>query len=221
MESSKVQWLQRMGIDVWRPRTVDRVAQDRTEAESPPRSTDAPIQPSHTKTKHSDNAHSSTETELSSSSRPGDHVKDQTSTLKQHVRIEVSCSLGAGLLLIKDNDALDRDFSEDIFRAYRLSKGEINKESGLSFFRFNWPAETRLKYIKGTDATLDGAKRAFLATTRTLKREFPKLIVAFGQQAVQLSGADTFDSARVLVCLEDPDSITFKNRLWNFLRDEP
>ncbi|MYF01708.1 MAG: hypothetical protein F4227_01650 [Gammaproteobacteria bacterium] len=125
------------------------------------------------------------------------------------------------MLLIKDDEALNREFTEDVFRAYRLLKRIDDVGTEVSFFRFNWPEETRLAHIKGgNDTSLEGAQRAFLAAARNARNGLPKFIIAIGQKAVQLTSVEIFDKARVLHCVEEADPSTFKKSIWAFLRDD-
>ena len=220
MDTHRVQWLQRMGIDVWRLRTVkDLSQQENLVKPSQPIKTTATQSTSLIEQRVERRPHT-TATDVVTSVGARNRKRTQKSTSNQRVQIEVCCSLEVGLLLIKENEALDRDFTEDIFRTYRLLKDLDVVDSEVSFFRFNWPTETRSSNVKGADdASLEGATRAFLATVRSFKKRLPDLIVAIGQKAVQLADSGIFDSAQVLVCLDDPNSLTFKNSLWNFLRD--
>ena len=221
MESSKVQWLQRMGIDVWRSRNVDSTPQDTSTDESSQESTNPTKHFSSSKTNSVGSRPDPTSTNISTGSGTVNTKKTKKSTSNQQAKIEVCCSLRDGLLLIKDNDALDRDFTEDIFRAFGLLKALDMKKSEVSFFRFNWPAEAEFRYVKeANDTTLEGARRAFLAKARSIEKMLPSFVVGIGKGAVQLSDDGTFEGARVLHCHNDPYSPAFKKLLWNFLRDD-
>lgn len=221
MDASRVQWLQKMGIDVWRPRTIERVPIERKLSESTQESTGSESRPLSSE-KQSGEPRVRT-TKKSSSRTKHSEVQDQNqeSNAAVHFKAEVFCSYGVGLLLIKDREALDRDIAEDIFRSYRLLKDSNTEQSEISFFRFFWPQATRLHSEKReVDESLEGAKLAFLATTRSSITALPNLVLAIGPSAVQLSGCGISDNARVLHCLDEPDSSTFKRTLWKFLRDE-
>ncbi len=221
MNLSKVQWLQKMGIDVWQPRTIDRTPRDTTPDESSQKS-DKPVIPtsrtSTTKVKPQSHA---PETDSPPSTKLKGQVSKQDRQSSRSVQVSVSCSSSAGLLLIKDDEAIDREFTEDVFRAYRLLKGIDDANAEVSFFGFNWPEETRLPHIKGgNDTSLAGAQRAFLAATRNAGDGLPGFVIAIGEKAVQLTSAGIFDNARVFHCLDEPDPRTFKKNVWTFLRDD-
>ena len=158
-------------------------------------------------------------------SPPSTKLKGQVSKQQRRsslgVQISVCCSSSAGLLLIKDDEALNREFTEDVFRAYRQLKRIDDVGTEVSFFRFNWPEETRLPHVKGgNDTSLEGAQRAFLALARNAGHGLPDFIIAIGQKAVQLTCAGIFDNAQVLDCLDESDPRTFKKNIWTFLRDD-
>lgn len=221
MKSSKVQWLQRMGIDVWRRRNVAYASQ-RAGLEEPTRETTEAVNSSSiSRRNRADNHSTATKTDSSPSLRKGEQTKSQELISTERIRIDVCCSIGAGLLLIKDDDALDRDFTEDVFRAFQQLKSLSSEESTVSFFQFSWPAESHLRYVKdANDATLESARRAFLAYARSFNKELPSHVVGVGKGAIQLSDKELFAGARVLHSLEDPVSPAFKRLLWNFLRDD-
>lgn len=217
MQSSKVLWLQKMGVEVWQFRTVDRVSRGILPDELPQsrnRSATAKLG----RTNRPPGA-----TNMDSVRVTRNQVQPRVETSPQphgRVQITVSCSFGSGLLLLKDDDALDRDFTEDIFRAYQFLKHESMEEEAVTFFPFIWPTETATWNIRNAnDESLDGARRAFLTTTKSFDQGVPKCVIAIGQQAVQLSSGDQWDEVRVLACLDAPDTIAFKNSLWAFLRD--
>ena len=221
IEASRVQWLQKMGIDVWRPRTIDRVPKELGLTEAARESTGSDSRPLGSE-KESLEPRVRT-TKKSSSRTKSSEIKDrkQESTLVQHFKTEVFCSYGSGLLLMKDKQALDRDMTEDVFRSYRLLNDVKADEASISFFRFFWPQETRLRYDKGkVDTSVEGARLAFLSTIRSSITELPDLVLAIGPSAVQLSDCGVLENARVLHCLDEPDSSTFKSTVWKFLRDE-
>ena len=221
MESSKIQWLQRMGIDVWRPRTVDRTSRDNTQDESEQKSDRPVIPPSSTSTTIEKPQSHAPETDSQPSTKLKEQVSKQQRGSSHGVQISVCCSSSAGLLLIRDDEALNREFTEDVFRAYRLLKRMNDVGTEASFFRFNWPEETRLPHVKGgNDTSLHGAQLAFLATARNAGNGLPKFIIAIGQKAVQLTNAGIFDNVRVLHCLDETDLRTLKNNIWTFLRDD-
>lgn len=221
MKTHKIQWLQRMGIDVWQPRTVDRTPRDNTQDESEQKSDRPVIPPSRTSTTKMKPRSHAPETDSPPSTKLKRQVAKQDRRTSQAVQISVSCSSSAGLLLIKEDEAINRDFAEDVFRAYRLIKGIDDSGTEVSFFGFNWPEETRLAHIKGgNDTSLEGAQRAFLAAARNARNGLPKFIIAIGQKAVQLTSVEIFDKARVLHCVEEADPNTFKKSIWTFLRDD-
>ena len=210
-----------MGIDVWRLRAVKDLSQQENLVNSSQPITTTARQSFSVREPPVVGRPHTTSRIAADSAGTGISKSEQKSTSSQRVQIEVYCSLGVGLLLIKENEALDRDFTEDIFRTHRLLKDVDAVDSEVSFFRFNWPSETRSSNVEGADdASLDGATRAFLAKVRSLKNRLPVLIVAIGQKAVQLADREVFDNAQVLVCRDDPNSQSFKCSLWKFLRDE-
>ncbi|MXW06563.1 MAG: hypothetical protein F4X56_01870 [Gammaproteobacteria bacterium] len=221
MDSNKVQWLQKLGIDVWRPRTVDRTQKDYIRDE-PAQESDRPESPSSSSSSSKVKPQSHA---LDSDSPPSTKSKGQVSKQDRQssrcVQVSVSCSFSAGLLLIKDDEAMDREFTEDVLRAYRLLKGIDGANAEVSFFGFNWPEEARLPHIKGgNDTSLEGAQRAFLAKARNAGNGLPGFIVAVGKKASQLASAEIFDEARVLHCVDESDPSTFKKSIWTFLRDD-
>lgn len=223
MEASRVQWLQKMGIDVWRPRTIERVPQDLTLSESAEDSTGSESRPiSASKKSVAPQVSATKKTSLRTKrSEIQDQNENQKSKPVEYFKTEVFCSYGVGLLLVKDSQALDRDIAEDIFRSYRLLKDDSTEQSEISFFRFFWPQATRLRYDKGeVDESLDGARLAFLSTIRSSITEPPDLVLAIGPSAVQLSDCGISKNARVLHFLDEPDSSKFKSTLWKLLRDE-
>ena len=221
MDSNKVQWLQRMGIDVWRPRTLDRTPPDNAPNESLQTSDKPEIPSSSTSTTIEKPQSHSPKTDSQPSTKLKGQVSKQQRRSSLGVHISVCCSSSAGLLLIKDDEALNREFTEDVFRAYRLLKGIDDYGTEVSFFGFNWPEETRLPHIKGgNDTSLAGAQRAFLAAARNAGNGLPGYLIAIGQKAVQLTSGEIFDNARVLHCVEEADPITFKKSIWTFLRDD-
>lgn len=221
MKAHKIQWLQRMGIDVWRPRTVDRSSRDNTQDESEQKSDRPVIHSSRTNTKKVKPRPHAPETDSPPSTKLKGQVSKQDRRSSNNVQISVCCSTLAGLLLIKDDEAINRDFAEDVFRAYRLLKSIDDAGAEVSFFGFNWPEETQLPYVKGgNDSSLQGAQRAFLAAARNAGNGPPGFVIAIGQQAVQLTCAGIFDNAQVLHCLDESDPRTFKKNIWTFLRDD-
>ena len=221
MKAHKIQWLQRMGIDVWRPRTVDRTSRDNTPDEFEQKSDRPVIHSSRTNTKKVKPRSHAPETDSPPSTKLKGQVSKQDRRTSQAVQISVSCSSSAGLLLIKDDEAINRDFAEDVFRAYRLIKGIDDSGTEVSFFGFNWPEETRLPHIKGgKDTSLAGAQRAFLAAARNAGNGLPGYLIAIGQKAVQLASVEFFDKTRVLRCVDESDPSTFKKSIWTFLRDD-
>ncbi|MCY3542108.1 MAG: hypothetical protein OXH31_09430 [Gammaproteobacteria bacterium] len=221
MNSDKILWLQRMGIDVWQLRTIDRTPGDNTPHESEQKS-DRPVIPSSrmstTKVKPQSLA---PETDSQPSTKSKGQVSKQDRRSSNDVQISVSCSTLAGLLLIKDDEAINRDFAEDVFRAFRLLKAIDDAGTEVSFYGFNWPEETQLPYVKGgNDSSLEGAQRAFLAAARNAGNGLPGFVIAIGQKAVQLTCAGIFDNAQVLHCLDESDPSTFKKSIWTFLRDD-
>ena len=218
MDSHKIQWLQKMGIDVWRPRTLDRTPPDNASNESLQTSDRLEIPSSGTSAKPQSHA---PETDSQPSTKLKEQVSKQQRRSSHGVQISVCCSSSAGLLLIKDDEALNREFTEDVFRAYRLLKRMNDVGTEASFFRFNWPEETRLPHVKGgNDTSLHGAQLAFLAAARNAGNGLPKFIIAIGQKAVQLTSVEIFKKARVLHCVEEADPSTFKKSIWTFLRDD-
>lgn len=221
MKSSKVQWLQRMGIDVWRPRTVQYTIQRSNIEESTQAITEDVNSSSSSKTKSKDGYSTATETDLATSSRKEEPTEKHEQISAEKVRIEVCCSIGCGLLLIKDISALDRDLTEDIFRAFHNLKGLNSDESKLSFFQFNWPAESQFRHVRDSnDASLESARQAFRAKARSSDRELPSYVVGIGKDSIQLADGELFKGARVLHSVEDPNSPAVKRLLWNFLRDD-
>ena len=221
MDSHKIQWLQKMGIDVWQPRTVERTPRDNTQHESEQKSERPEILSSRTSTKTVKPRSPAPETDSPPSTKLKDQVSNQDRRSVDGVQISVSCSSSAGLLLIKDDEAINRDFAEDVFRAYRLLKVIDDDRTEVSFFAFNWPEETRLPHIKGgNDTSLAGAQRAFRAAARNAGDGLPGFVIAIGPKAVQLTSAGIFDNARVFHCLDEQDPHTFKKNIWTFLRDD-
>ena len=221
MKSSKVQWLHRMGIDVWRPRTVEDTPQRTSVNESTQEITENVNSSSTSNTKSKDGYATATETDLATSSRKEEATEKHEPISTEKVRIEVCCSIGCGLLLIKDKSALDRDLTEDIFRAFHNLKGLNSDESKQSFFQFNWPAESRFRHVRdANDASLESARQAFRAKARSFYKELPSYVVGIGKNSIQLADQELFNGARVLHSLEDPNSPAVKRLLWNFLRDD-
>lgn len=221
MDPHKIQWLQKMGIDVWQPRTVERTPRDNTQHESEQKSERPEIPFSRTSANTLKPQYPAPETDSPPSTKLKGQVSKQDRRSRHSVKISVSCSSSAGLLLIKDDEAINRDFAEDVFRAYRLLKVIDDARTEVSFFGFNWPEETRLPYIKGgNDTSLAGAQRAFLAAARHAGDGLPGFVIAIGQKAVQLTSAAIFDNARVFHCLDEQDPHTFKKNIWTFLRDD-
>ena len=221
MNSDKVQWLQKMGIDVWQPRTIDRTPGDNTQHESEHKP-DSPVIPSSrmSTTKVKPQSHAP-ETDSPPSTKLRGQVSNQHRRSSHSVKISVCCSSSAGLLLIKDDEAHNREFTEDVFRAYRLLKRIDDVGTDVTFFRFNWPEETRLPHVKGgNDTSFEGAQLAFLAAARNAGNGLPKFIIAIGQKAVQLTSVEIFEKAKVLHCEEEADPSTFKKSIWTFLRDD-
>jgi len=209
-----------MGIDVWQPRTIDRTPRDTMQLESEQKS-DSPVIPSSkmSTTKVKPQSHAP-ETDSPRSTKLKGQVSKQQRRSSHGVQISVCCSSSTGLLLIKDEEALNREFTEDVFRAYRLVKRIDDVETDVSFFRFNWPEETRLPHVKGgNDTSLEGAQRAFLASARKAGNGLPEFIIAIGPMAVQLTSAGNFDNAQVLHCVDESAASTFKKSIWTFLRD--
>ena len=220
MNPSKVQWLQSMGIDVWQPRIVNGITPESGEDESSPKTLSSSVQSHRESAKTVENQPSVTKTVSSRSTESRAQVRTKDAPAIDRVQISVSCSSAAELLLIKDNEAIDRDFTEDVFRAYRLLKGIDDAGIEVSFFRFNWPEGTQLPYVKGgDDASLVGARRAFLAAARTAGKGLPEFVIAFGQKAVQLTSGGIFDQAQVFHCVDESDPRNFKKNIWTFLRD--
>ncbi|MYD45676.1 MAG: hypothetical protein F4W92_04930 [Gammaproteobacteria bacterium] len=221
MDSNKIQWLQKMGIDVWRPLTVDRTPEDNTQHESEQKSDKPVIPASRTSTTTVKPQSHAPETVSPPATKLKGQVSKQDRRSSHSVQISVSCSSSAGLLLINDDEAINRNFAEDVFRAYRLLKVIDDARPKVSFFRFEWPEETQLRNVKGGDDTsLEGARLAFLAAARTAGNGLPGYIIAIGPKAVQLTSGEIFDKARVLHCLDEFDALVFKNNIWTFLRDD-
>ena len=221
MDSSKVQWLQKMGIDVWQIRTADCTSPEITQIESTPKTTST-SPPSHSeRTKTVGNRSRAAKSRSSHSTEARTLVSKQDTSSVPRVQISVSCSVATGLLLIKDNEVIDRDITEDIFRAYRHSKQRDDADTEISFFQFDWPERAKLFYVKGgDDASLEGARLAFLAAVRTAGKGLPIFVIAIGQKAVQLTSGGTLGKAQVLHCLDESEPCVFKKNIWTFLRDD-
>lgn len=221
MKSSKVQWLQRMGIDVWRPRTVKDTSQRTSVKESTQEITENVNVLSTSNTTSKDGYSTATDADLATSLRKKESPEKHDSTSVEKVTIDVCCSIGSGLLLIKDNSAIDRDLTEDIFRAFQHLKGLNSDESQLSFFQFNWPTEAPFSSVRNSnDSSLESARQAFRAKARSLGKGLPSYVVGIGKNSIQLSDQKLFNGARVLHSFDDSASPAFKRLLWNFLRDD-
>lgn len=205
---------------MWQPRTVNRITPESGQDESSLKTPSASVQSHRERAKTVENQPSSIKRVSSRSTESRAQIRTKDAPSIDRVQISVSCSSAVELLLIKDNEAIDRDFTEDVFRAYRLLKGIDVAGIEVSFFRFNWPEGTQLPYVKGGDDTsLLGAQRAFLAAARTSGKGLPEFVIALGQKAVQLTSGGIFDHAQVFHCVEESDPRIFKKNIWTFLRD--
>lgn len=221
MDSNKVQWLQRMGIDVWQHRKVSRTTSERNQDDSSLKTPSSSIPSDYESANTEENQPDATKNISSRSTESRAQVSKQIAQSNRQVQMTLSCSTATELLLIRDNEAIDRDFTEDVFRAYRLLKGIDVADSEVSFFRFNWPDGTQLPNVQGgDDASLASARRAFLAAARSVGKGLPMFVIAFGQKAVQLTNDGTFDNAQVFQCLDESDPSSFKKKIWTFLRDD-
>ena len=221
MEPSKVQWLQRMGIDVWRSRPFNGTPTQQDSADL--KNTESTGVVSHSVSAKKIVVETTLGTTKIRSPQELNSESKSTlpkSDLSQQTSIDLYCCSSDGLLLINDNSALDRDFTEDIFRAFRLLRNLTHEKADVSFFRFIWPSDKKLHYVKdANDTTLEGAKRAFRAKAKSIGNGPPVLVVSIGKGAIQLVKNGSFSDARVLHLLDEPSSSSFKMSLWNFLRD--